>query len=256
MSGYYKTIKGKKYDGALIDLADKCTAGRGDGRLSLADAKKILKAVKDSATYSELEKKTMQHIRDHYKFTPESNAWFRTEIRRWAATKDGAAPVKKKPVRAAKKPAARKQPTGEEEFASLLDRAAPAKPAAKPAVKKSRLWLWIIIILLVIAVVLAVLYCPCVKKFCPRKAAERTGGVIPPTPVIVVPSEKPAEPLVPAKEDPCIYVVQPKDSLISIAEQKLGDYRKWEKIYNDNKSQIGRPSMIFTGQRLKVGCNE
>ena len=45
--GYYKTIDGKKYDGELIELAEKLTAGAGDGRISKADAEKILEAVKD-----------------------------------------------------------------------------------------------------------------------------------------------------------------------------------------------------------------
>ena len=39
---YYKTIDGNKYDGGLIDLADKLTQGQGDGRLSKADAEQLL----------------------------------------------------------------------------------------------------------------------------------------------------------------------------------------------------------------------
>jgi hypothetical protein len=39
---------------------------------------------------SEIEKMTIRYIRDHYKFTAESDAWFRTEIRKWAATRDSA----------------------------------------------------------------------------------------------------------------------------------------------------------------------
>ena len=44
---YYKTIDGKKYDGELIELAEKLTSINGDGRLSKIDAEKLLKAVKD-----------------------------------------------------------------------------------------------------------------------------------------------------------------------------------------------------------------
>ncbi len=84
---YYKEINGKKYDGKLIDLATQLIKGRGDGRISLDDAKKLLAAVKDSSAYTDIEKETMHYIRDHYKFTPESDEWFRTEIRKWAATK-------------------------------------------------------------------------------------------------------------------------------------------------------------------------
>lgn len=84
---YYKEINGKKYDGKLIDLAGQLVKGRGDGRISLDDAKKLLAAVKDGNAYTEIEKETMHYIRDHFKFTPESDEWFRTEIRKWAAAK-------------------------------------------------------------------------------------------------------------------------------------------------------------------------
>lgn len=84
---YYKTIDGKKYDGELIELAEKLTAGRGDGRISLDDAKQLLAAVKDGADYTDIEKDTMAYIRDNFKWTEESDDWFRKGIRKWAGTK-------------------------------------------------------------------------------------------------------------------------------------------------------------------------
>jgi hypothetical protein len=84
---YYKTIDGKKYDGELLEFADKAIAGAGDGRISLKDAKELLAKVMDSNSYTDIEKDTMAYIRDHYKWTPESDEWFRTEIRKWAAMK-------------------------------------------------------------------------------------------------------------------------------------------------------------------------
>jgi len=85
--GYYKTIDGEKYDGELIELADKLTAGAGDGRISKADAAELLEAVKDGASYTDIEKATIKYIRENYKWTDASDEWFRTEIRKWAATK-------------------------------------------------------------------------------------------------------------------------------------------------------------------------
>lgn len=85
--GYYKTIDGKKYDGELIELADSLTSGGGDGRISKEDASKLLDAVKDGASYTEVEKDTMSYIRDNYKWTEAADEWFRTEIRKWAASK-------------------------------------------------------------------------------------------------------------------------------------------------------------------------
>jgi hypothetical protein len=84
---YYKTIDGKKYDGTLIELADELTAGAGDGRISMADAEKLLAAVKDGDSYTDIEKETMAYLRDNYKWTEAADDWFRTEIRKWAATK-------------------------------------------------------------------------------------------------------------------------------------------------------------------------
>ena len=85
--GYYKTIDGKKYEGELIDLAEKLTAGSGDGRISNADAAKLFEAVKDGKTYTDVEKDTMAYIRQNYKWTDSADEWFRTEVRKWAASK-------------------------------------------------------------------------------------------------------------------------------------------------------------------------
>ncbi|MCH7479013.1 MAG: LysM peptidoglycan-binding domain-containing protein [SAR324 cluster bacterium] len=82
---YYRVIDGHKYDSEMIELADRAVAGRGDGRISLEDAKLLLAAVKDANKYTDIEKETMHYIRDHYRFTPAADKWFRTQIRSWAA---------------------------------------------------------------------------------------------------------------------------------------------------------------------------
>lgn len=85
--GYYKTIDGKQYDGELIDLAEKLTAGRGDGRISMDDANKLLDAVMDGNSYTDIEKDTMAYVREKFKWTDEADEWFRAEVRKWAASK-------------------------------------------------------------------------------------------------------------------------------------------------------------------------
>ena len=85
--GYYKTIDGNKYDGELLELAEKLTSGSGDGRLSKEDASQLLDAVKDGDSYTDIEKATVAYIRENYKWTDAADEWFRTEIRKWAATK-------------------------------------------------------------------------------------------------------------------------------------------------------------------------
>lgn len=84
---YYKTIDGVKYDKGLIEAADKATEGAGDGRISVADAKILLEEVKDGNAYTDIEKATMAYIRENYTFTDAADEHFRTEIRKWAASK-------------------------------------------------------------------------------------------------------------------------------------------------------------------------
>ncbi len=84
---YYKTIDGVKMDAELIELAEKAVAGAGDGRISVQDAASLLEGVKDGDTYTDVEKDTIKYIRENFKWTEEADAWFRTEIAKWAATK-------------------------------------------------------------------------------------------------------------------------------------------------------------------------
>lgn len=74
-------------DGRLLDMADQAVAGAGDGRISRADAEALIATVKDGGTYTDVEKDTMEHIRDRYRWTEGADEWFRTEVARWAATK-------------------------------------------------------------------------------------------------------------------------------------------------------------------------
>lgn len=85
--GYYKTIEGEKYEGELLDLAEKVTSGSNDGRISTADAGVLFEAVKDGNAYTDIEKNTVAYIREKYKWTDAADEWFRSEIRKWAASK-------------------------------------------------------------------------------------------------------------------------------------------------------------------------
>jgi len=83
VASYYKTINGVKMDRGLLDLADESVAGKGDGRISKADAAKLLDAVKDGDAYTDVEKATIAYIRENYKWTEQADAWFRSEINKW-----------------------------------------------------------------------------------------------------------------------------------------------------------------------------
>ena len=75
---YYKTIDGKKMDGAIIDAADE--AVKGDGRISKADAEKILKFSKDGGKITDIERTTLEHVFQKYKWTEAAEGWFNGEI--------------------------------------------------------------------------------------------------------------------------------------------------------------------------------
>ena len=72
-------------DGHLLEMADKAIAGAGDGRISKLDAEQLFAAVQDGGTYTDVEKHTMEYIRDNFKWTESADAWFRTQVSSWAA---------------------------------------------------------------------------------------------------------------------------------------------------------------------------
>ncbi|AXR70138.1 OmpA family protein [Leptospira mayottensis] len=86
-TNYYVTIKGRKYDRELIKLAEGFTSGKRNAKISVNNAKQLLKAVKDNDSYTDIAKHTIEYIRENYKFTEKSDEWFRTEIRKWATEK-------------------------------------------------------------------------------------------------------------------------------------------------------------------------
>ena len=84
---YYKVIDGVKYDKELLEAAEEAIKGRGDGRISKADAEMLLAKVKDGDSYTDIEKATVKYIRENMKWTEDADEWFRGEIRTWAANK-------------------------------------------------------------------------------------------------------------------------------------------------------------------------
>lgn len=82
---YYIQIDGKKYDRGLVEAARAAVEGAGDGRISQADAEKLLEQVKDGDKYTDIEKDTVKYVRENFKWTDSADEWFRTQIRSWAA---------------------------------------------------------------------------------------------------------------------------------------------------------------------------
>lgn len=71
-------------DEKLLNLAKE--AVKTGGVISMAEAKTLFSAVKDGGKYTETEKTTMAHVREHFNWTSEADEWFRTEVRKWAAS--------------------------------------------------------------------------------------------------------------------------------------------------------------------------
>ena len=86
-TSFYKQIEGKKYSRRLLDLADECVAGQGNGRIGVEDADKIFDALENDGKYSDLEKDTIAYIRAHYNWTFAGDQALRAAIRVWAATR-------------------------------------------------------------------------------------------------------------------------------------------------------------------------
>jgi len=78
-----KIINGKKYDQAMLDQADKSVKGMGDGRISIDDAKLLLREALDGNRYTPIERATMKYIFDNYKFTPKAKEWLESTLQAW-----------------------------------------------------------------------------------------------------------------------------------------------------------------------------
>ena len=55
-----------------------------------------------------------------------------------------------------------------------------------------------------------------------------------------------------AAEEPTLYLVQPGESLWSIAESRMGDASLWPALYRANRDQIVDPHTLYPGQRLSI----
>ncbi len=82
---YYEVVDGVKMDKAIIDAAKEAVAGRGDGRISLDDAKILLEKVKDGNAYTPIERITVGYVLQNFNWTPEAEEWFTKELDSWAA---------------------------------------------------------------------------------------------------------------------------------------------------------------------------
>jgi len=65
----YKSIDGVQYEKELLDLAEKHTTGKGEGKLSKDEVADLFKSASDGQGVTDTEKRTLEYIRGNFSFT-------------------------------------------------------------------------------------------------------------------------------------------------------------------------------------------
>ena len=76
----YTQIDGVKYEKELLDLAEKHTTGRGEGKLSKDEVMELFASAKDGQGVTEIEMATLKYIRSKFEFTDASAKLFDEQI--------------------------------------------------------------------------------------------------------------------------------------------------------------------------------
>ncbi|HOP29155.1 MAG TPA: LysM peptidoglycan-binding domain-containing protein [Spirochaetota bacterium] len=221
MSSYYRTINGKHYDRAMLDMADNSVNKKRDAIISLADARKIIGKASDAGKITEIEARTLNYIFEHYKFTKSAEDFFSNfanlEKNEHVILEEGG-------------PAADDDIFGFKEF-------------------MAKYYLYFIII----ALILFLLY-----LYSDRLTALFTGTAKINEPVKVEQTAEQTKETDRQQENVSVtageneYIVQPKDTLFDISSRLYGDPSKWKELYDRNKDIIEKPEFITPGQKLKT----
>jgi len=67
----------------MLDAADAGVSGKGDGRISIADAKVIFQEAVDGDRITECEYDTLDYIKKTYKFTTPADKWLEKALGKW-----------------------------------------------------------------------------------------------------------------------------------------------------------------------------
>lgn len=74
-TSYYKQIDGKKYDRGLLLLAENLVKGKGDGRISEDDMKKLYKSACDGNKITDYEKDSLKYIIENFVCTEKAKKY-------------------------------------------------------------------------------------------------------------------------------------------------------------------------------------
>lgn len=242
MSTYYKKIDGKNYDKAMLDIAGKSIKGKGDGRISLADARNIVKQISDGGKITDIEKRTLNYILEKYTLTETALKHIEKSL------SDNLDADLKREIKS-------------EKSAAVKEIAVEEKPDAVQGKKSNKLIIIFLLLLILFAAVFFIFkyfYRSTVKDKTQSENREELTAPVKEESVeadsektIPVPeNEKAVTAEKPAAENE--YIVKEKDTLIRISEALYGDYTKWEEIYRLNKGKISKPSILYPGQVLII----
>lgn len=282
MASYYKKINGKNYDRAVLEMAESCVAGQGDGRISLNDAKKIVAVIKDSGKITETEKLSLQYILKKYRFTDTAIEHIekaigkkKAAVKPKAAAKKTATPKKataqKKSVKAktpSPEPVRAKAPSQKEASVKMpVAATAELVQAEQPADlhgEKNSLWRYLLIVLILVLLIVALYFFYMKYRVkdasTPDNAADKTQEIKPADQQKPVQELKPADQQKKADETGTVkgadgvtrYVIKENDTLVKISIEHYNDYSKWELIWKHNKGVLKSPIMIFPGQVIEL----
>ncbi len=76
-----KQIDGIKHDRTRLDAAISAASGRGDGRISAADA--LLALVADGGAFTAAAQGTVAYMRENFTWTDKADRWFRRALKDW-----------------------------------------------------------------------------------------------------------------------------------------------------------------------------
>lgn len=75
--GYYKTIKGVKMDGELIELAEKLIMRK--DFFNVSDSNEIIEAFESSLSTEEVKRSTFNHILSNFNWSVSAKAYFKSK---------------------------------------------------------------------------------------------------------------------------------------------------------------------------------
>lgn len=76
----YTQIDGVKYEKELLDLAEKHTTGKGEGKISKDEVLDLIASAQDGSTVTEIELATLHYIRNNFEFTDAAASLFDEKV--------------------------------------------------------------------------------------------------------------------------------------------------------------------------------